>query len=108
MHTVVDFTQCDKQILDDENLLESGLTEAILKCRGTVVKTVFHKFTPQGVTGVVIIAESHVTIHTWPEYGKACVDIFSCSHKLQIEDLIKEVGQIIKAKNDTRKTYKRG
>ena len=44
----------------------------------TIIGEIFHQFSPQGVTGVVAIAESHLCIHTWPEYGYAAVDIFTC------------------------------
>ena len=57
--------------------------EAVTAAQGTIVKPVFHEFSPWGVSGVVVIAESHVTIHTWPEHGYAAVDIFSCSRKLR-------------------------
>ena len=44
----------------------------------TIVQSVFHRFSPHGVTGVVVVAESHLSIHTWPEYGYAAVDFFTC------------------------------
>ncbi|MGC8604605.1 MAG: adenosylmethionine decarboxylase, partial [Desulfomonilaceae bacterium] len=48
----------------------------------TVLKTAFQNFNPQGVSGVVVIAESHLTIHTWPEYGYAAIDIFTCGTRV--------------------------
>jgi S-adenosylmethionine decarboxylase proenzyme len=58
--------------------IQKSLVEAARSTGATIVGQTFHKFAPQGVTGVVAIAESHVCIHTWPEYGYAAVDIFTC------------------------------
>ena len=54
------------------------MKRAALECGATIVNAVFHAFNPHGVSGVVVIAESHLTIHTWPEYGYAAVDVFTC------------------------------
>ena len=69
------------------------MVEAVRAAHGTVVAEVFHDFSPAGVSGVVVIAESHVTIHTWPEHRYAAVDVFSCGEKLQravIRDRLQE------------------
>ena len=65
-------------LLDDLPFIQESLIEAAISTGATIVGQTFHKFAPQGVTGVVAIAESHVCIHTWPEYGYAAVDIFTC------------------------------
>jgi S-adenosylmethionine decarboxylase proenzyme len=62
--------------------LKELLLEAVRRGGGTIVTDVFHTFSPHGVSGVIVIAESHVAIHTWPEHGYAAVDIFSCGSKL--------------------------
>ncbi len=54
------------------------MLDAAEETGATVIGEIFHQFSPQGVTGVVAIAESHLCIHTWPEYGYAAVDIFTC------------------------------
>ena len=59
-------------------MIEQHLNQAADKAGATVVSSAFHAFNPYGVSGVVVIAESHLTIHTWPEYGYAAVDIFTC------------------------------
>jgi S-adenosylmethionine decarboxylase len=58
------------------------MLEAANACGATVVQTVFHSFNPHGVSGVVVIAESHLAIHTWPEYGHAAVDVFTCGDSI--------------------------
>lgn len=74
----VEFYNCDRKILNDVHLVEELLKEAALEAKATIVESVFHLFNPHGVSGVVVIAESHLAIHTWPEYGYAAIDIFTC------------------------------
>lgn len=74
----VDFFDCDKLILNDPDQIEALLVGAAKAGKATVIKSLFHKFNPYGVSGVVVIAESHLAIHTWPEYGFASVDVFTC------------------------------
>jgi len=69
---------CDAGILDDLDGITSLMLEAASACGATVVGHRFHRFSPQGVSGVVIIAESHLAIHTWPEHGYAALDLFTC------------------------------
>ena len=64
--------------MDDLPYIRNALLEAAEKTGATIVGQSFHQFSPQGVTGVVSIAESHLAIHTWPEFGYAAVDIFTC------------------------------
>lgn len=77
-HLVVELSGCNTSILNDQQLLEKHLNEAVRKSGATIVRSVFHRYNPQGVSGVVVIAESHISIHTWPEYGYAAVDYFTC------------------------------
>ncbi|MEA3296264.1 MAG: adenosylmethionine decarboxylase [candidate division Zixibacteria bacterium] len=77
-HLIVELSQCNQVKLDDQRLMEQYLNEAVRRCGATIVQSVFHCYNPQGVSGVVVIAESHVSLHTWPEYGYAAVDFFTC------------------------------
>lgn len=77
-HLIVEYTGCNCDILDNLEQLEKALTGAVRKAGATIVKATFHRYNPQGVSGVVVIAESHMSIHTWPEYGYAAVDFFTC------------------------------
>ncbi len=81
-HTLLELYGCNPACLRHSRQVRKLLSDAVLRGGGTIVKTVFHNFSPHGVSGVIVITESHVTIHTWPEYGYAAVDIFSCSEKL--------------------------
>ena len=77
-HLVAEFYDCDRNVLDDVEAIEKHMKTAAHKSNATIVNTSFHRFLPYGVSGVVVISESHLTIHTWPEYGYAAVDLFTC------------------------------
>ena len=81
-HLIVEYCECNKQVLDDLAYLEEHMNEAVRKAGATIVRSVFHRYNPQGVSGAVIIAESHISIHTWPEYGYAAVDFFTCGESV--------------------------
>jgi S-adenosylmethionine decarboxylase proenzyme len=77
-HLLVEYRGCDTRILNDKDRIEDLMRSAAEKARATVVGSVFRTFQPQGVSGVVVIEESHLSIHTWPEYGYAAVDFYTC------------------------------
>lgn len=77
-HLVVEMYDCNPSILDSLETIRQALLEAAKAANSMVLGDYFHKFSPQGVTGVVIVAESHLSIHTWPEFGFAALDIFTC------------------------------
>lgn len=76
-HILVEYYNCDENILKDPRLIENFMNDSALNAKATIVDSVFHHFNPWGVSGAVIIAESHLTIHTWPEYGYAAADFFT-------------------------------
>lgn len=75
---LVEFYDCDRDILTQGDAVRDLMMEATRQSGATIVTDTFHSFSPYGVSGVIVIAESHVAIHTWPEYGYAAVDIFTC------------------------------
>ncbi len=77
-HLLVEYRGCDRDLLDDSEQVETHLRRAAIEAGATIVAAVFHRFSPQGVTGVVVVEESHLSIHTWPEHGYAAVDFFTC------------------------------
>ena len=77
-HLIADFYNCDRDILDDVDALREAMLATTTAVGGTRLADAFHKFQPHGVSGTVVIAESHLSIHTWPEHGYAAVDIFTC------------------------------
>jgi len=81
-HLLVEFYNCDPLALDDLDLVERSMKDAAVAAGSTIVDAVFRRFAPHGISGVVVIAESHLAIHTWPEYGYAAVDLFTCGEKV--------------------------
>lgn len=79
---LVEYYDCNNDILKDKKYIEEHMVKACELSKATVVQSTFHEFNPYGVSGVVVIAESHVAIHTWPEYGYAAVDIFTCGETI--------------------------
>lgn len=80
-HILAEFFECDSNVLNNPKLVEKYMLQAALECGATIVNKCFHLFMPHGVSGVVIISESHLAIHTWPEYGYAAVDLFTCGEQ---------------------------
>jgi S-adenosylmethionine decarboxylase len=95
-HLLLELFDCDPDAITNLEAVKSALVEAARRAQATIVDVVFHEFNPFGISGVVVIAESHLSIHTWPEYRYAAVDIFSCGDTLQPEVaadyLVKEFG----------------
>ena len=77
-HILVEFTGCNADVLNDVSAIEKSMIEAAQIAGATVISSNFHHFSPWGVSGVVVIQESHLAIHTWPEYQYASVDLFTC------------------------------
>ena len=95
-HLLLELRDCNKAVLDDLKYLENALVSAAEEAGATVLGKSFHQFAPQGVSGVVLIAESHLSLHTWPEHAYAAVDIFTCGTTVKIEvaadALIRQLG----------------
>ena len=77
-HVLVEFYECVSPSLNNQADIEQFMQEAARKSGATIVESVFHTFNPHGVSGVIVIAESHLAIHTWPEYSYAAIDLFTC------------------------------
>jgi len=81
-HILAEYAQCDTRVLNDMQRVETIMNEAARQAGATIVESVFHQYNPFGLSGVVVIAESHMSIHTWPEYGYASVDFFTCGDRV--------------------------
>lgn len=77
-HTILELYDCPADLLSDPTAIQQQMEAAALAMGATIIESRFHHFSPLGVSGVVIIAESHLTIHTWPEYHYAAIDVFTC------------------------------
>ena len=78
VHVIADLCSCDAGLLNDPVFIEKMLKDATKAAGATEIRTIVHTFNPVGVTGVTVLAESHISIHTWPEKGVATVDAFTC------------------------------
>jgi S-adenosylmethionine decarboxylase len=77
-HCILELYGCDSARLNDEAFLRDTITTAAKRAGATLLNLITHAFDPQGVTGLALLAESHISIHTWPESGYAAVDVFTC------------------------------
>ena len=81
-HLLTELYECDCETLNDPDRIKKIMEEAAITSGASIVQSVFHLFNPHGISGVVVIAESHLAIHTWPEYGYSAVDIFTCGEEV--------------------------
>ncbi len=108
LHFLVDLHGVAPSLLNDIEVLNEVLVNAIKTGGATVVDSKFNKFEPQGVSGVVIIAESHVTCHTWPEIEFAAVDVFTCGDPKIGQSVCREIIAALSPVNHNIKQIKRG
>ena len=81
-HILAEFSGCNPDVLNDLPVVEQAMGDAARRAGATVLQTAFHHFSPFGISGVVVIEESHLAIHTWPEYQYAAVDLFTCGESV--------------------------
>ncbi|MGC8718885.1 MAG: adenosylmethionine decarboxylase [Thermodesulforhabdaceae bacterium] len=107
-HLIVELYDCDKNLIDRVDQVEAILVEAVKVSKATIIKPVFHQFNPHGVSGVVVIAESHFSIHTWPEYGYCALDIFTCGEQIDSDLALQFLKKEFRAKSMSIVELKRG
>ena len=84
-HLLLELYRCDCEKLNDESFLRCALNRAAKLANATVLNLISNKFEPQGVTAIALLAESHISIHTWPESNYSAVDIFTCGRNMMPE-----------------------
>jgi S-adenosylmethionine decarboxylase len=97
-HILVDLHDCNSDLLKRVDYISEAMMTAARKSKATIVGKCFKQFEPWGVSGVIVIAESHISIHTWPEYGLASVDYFSCSDEPKIDLAIEHLKEALESK----------
>ncbi|HLS91812.1 MAG TPA: adenosylmethionine decarboxylase [Limnochordia bacterium] len=107
-HILCEAFGCDPELLDDRQAVERIMVQAALEAGAEVREVAFHKFSPQGVSGVVVISESHLAIHTWPEIGFAAIDVFTCGESVDPWQACNYLIASFKAQNATTTEVKRG
>jgi len=92
-HIIAEFHGCNPELLKETNSVKDILENSVRESKLTKIRSYFHQFQPFGVTGVVLLMESHISIHTWPEYNYAAIDVFGCGDKKKVVkafELLKE------------------
>ena len=107
-HLLLELKDCDEGVLNDISFLKDCLLSAASECGATILGESFHQFSPQGVSGIVIIAESHLFIHTWPEYGYAAADIFTCGDSVKPEKAAQVLMRKLGSQNHSTVEVRRG
>ncbi len=87
-HLILELWGCNPESINSIETIKSAMTETIAACGATLLDLRVYPFTPQGVTGVAILSESHMMIHTWPEHGYAAVDVFTCGYHTEPEKAV--------------------
>jgi S-adenosylmethionine decarboxylase len=77
-HIIADLSGCNKKLISSVSFVQNILEEAVKKAKATIISSRFHQFTPIGVSGIVLLSESHCSIHTWPDEEYAAIDIYTC------------------------------
>lgn len=108
IHLLVELRDCNPDILKNLGEVRDSLVTAAKRAKATIIDVSFHEFNPFGISGMVIIAESHLSIHTWPEYGYAAVDIFTCGDTIKPEVAAEYLIKRFESKNPSIVEMKRG
>ena len=106
-HCILELYECDHAKLNDEAFIRTTITSSAKVAGATLINLVTHSFKPQGVTGLALLAESHISIHTWPEIGYAAIDVFTCGDHTMPEKACKLLFKDFLAKNFSFKNIAR-
>ena len=107
-HLLIELYDCTPESLDDLAAVRTTMIEAAQMINATVINVAGHQFQPHGVSVIVLIAESHLSIHTWPEHGYAAVDLFTCSDRIPPSTVIEPIRQALGARRVTSMEVHRG
>ncbi|MFH0889958.1 MAG: adenosylmethionine decarboxylase [Candidatus Aenigmatarchaeota archaeon] len=107
-HLIAEFTGCGFDVLNNEIKIKEAMFNAAVAAKFTILDVLTKKFDPQGVTAVLLLSESHFSVHTWPELGYAAVDIFTCSKTSDPYEAFKVLVTYLKPKKYTTKEMVRG
>ena len=106
-HCILELYECDPSRLDDEAFLRTSITTAAKSAGATLLNLITHHFEPQGVTGLALLAESHISIHTWPESGYAAVDVFTCGDHTMPEQACAVLSEAVQSKRQALRSFLR-
>ena len=106
-HIVVNLLGCPTEVLEKTEIVKPLLNQVVSEAKLTKIGETWHQFEPHGVTGVILLAESHISIHTWPEKNSAALDIFCCAGKETAEKAFGLIVEKFKAESHDKKTVDR-
>ena len=106
-HCILELYECDELKLNDEAFVRTTITTAAKLAGATLLNLITHRFEPQGVTGLALLAESHISIHTWPENGYAAVDVFTCGDHTMPERACEILRKELLAQRFSLKSFRR-
>jgi len=107
-HLIVELYDCPGEVINDARTVEKALIEAVRISGARMIQSVVHEFNPHGISGVVVIEESHFSVHTWPEYGYCALDIFTCGDEIDYYSALQYLKTEFEAKNLSVTEMKRG
>jgi S-adenosylmethionine decarboxylase len=107
-HVIIDLFGCNFDLINDGPYMENVLCEASVEAGCTILHKYTHKFEPQGVTSIVVLAESHISAHCSPEYNKIWIDVFTCGSRAMPEKAVALLIDKLKPETFTTETIERG
>lgn len=107
-HILAEMYDCDVNVLNDRTRVREIMVNAALAAGAEIREYTFHQFEPYGISGVVVISESHLTVHTWPEHGYAAIDVFTCGENVDPWDACNYISRHFAARRVTATETKRG
>ncbi len=106
-HLLLELYRCNCEKLNDESFLRCILNRAAKLANATILNLISNKFEPQGVTAIALLAESHISIHTWPESNYSAVDIFTCGQNMLPELASQHIIESLLAKEHSLRVFER-
>ena len=107
-HFLVELIDCSPDKLKKAQDVKQIMNQVVQKSKSSMVGSTFHQFQPEGVSGIILIEESHFAIHTWPEVSYAAADIFTCGHEMDPYVAIEVMKEMFEAKEVRYQVVKRG
>lgn len=106
-HFICDLSDCDRELLLDSERSRELFTQAVRESGLTIVSEGFYKFSPHGFTCFLLLAESHASLHAWPEYGYCAIDVFTCNLHLDYLPLVQKIQELFGCERITVRTVDR-
>lgn len=107
LHIAMECAGCRRDLLMDADLLRQTMVDCARKAGATVVDSMIHSYNPAGLSGVVIISESHLAIHTWPDIGYASFDIYTCGKCDLADEIANRLEDVFQPVDVSRKVFER-